>query len=550
MKDFIFLKILDRLRIIFEKLGVDYVVMRKILQVKLIMDGRRMPTALGNSSNQKNMFIIRDRNNFIRSLWIYGLFGLIMIPFVVMGENYAFQMSFVFGMIMFMVITSLISDFSSVLLDIRDKNIIASKPVNSKTLSYAKGIHVFIYMFLITISLTGFSLIASLIKHGVLFFIVFLFEIVLMDLFIVVITALLYLLILKFFDGEKLKDIINYVQIILSIAIAVGYQLIGRLFDIADINIAFVPKWWQYFISPVWFGAPFEIIFNHNYNISFIVFMLLAIIVPVISIISYIKLIPSFEQSLQKLNNNAAGKEKGGKKLLKWLSGVFCHERQERVFFRFAMDVMKNERSFKLKVYPSLGFALIFPFIFMFNSMSDGGFNKISSSKAYLYIYFCAFLLPSVVMMIRYSEKYKGAWIYRAAPIKDVVPIFKGTIKACIIRLLLPVYMIDSIIFIVIFGIRIIPDLILVFLNMILFTMISFMVLKKALPFSEGYEAAQQGDGLVIIPLMILLAGLAGIHYASTLVSYGIYAYIAVAVIIDLVLWNRAFKLSWEKVIN
>lgn len=99
-----------------------------------------------------------------------------MVPFVVMDKNFMFQMSFVFGILMFMLMTSLISDFSSVLLDIRDKNIIYSKPVDNKTLNTAKIIHIFIYMFLITISISGIALVMALIKQGLLFFLIFLLK--------------------------------------------------------------------------------------------------------------------------------------------------------------------------------------------------------------------------------------------------------------------------------------------------------------------------------------------------------------------------------------
>ena len=34
----------DKLKPIFQKLGIEYTVMRKILQVKITMDGRRVPT--------------------------------------------------------------------------------------------------------------------------------------------------------------------------------------------------------------------------------------------------------------------------------------------------------------------------------------------------------------------------------------------------------------------------------------------------------------------------------------------------------------------------
>lgn len=545
MKDFKVLKLLDKFEWLFKRLGVDYHIMRRILQVKLIMDGRRVPTVIGNSGRKKEGSENKDVNNFIKSLWLYMFFGIMTVPLVVMGRNFIFQMSFVFGMLMFLVMTSLISDFSSVLLDIRDKNIIFSKPVSGRTLSFAKAIHIFIYMFFITISLSGFALIVSLFRHGILFFILFLLEIILMDLLIVVLTALLYLVILKFFDGEKLKDIINYVQIGLTITITVGYQLLGRLFNLAEIKVDFVPKWWQYFIVPVWFGSPFQVIINGDHNITFIIFSALVLIVPIISILIYVKLIPSFERNLQKLNNNSAPERvKENKGIMDRVLKIICSSREERIFFRFAANMLKNERDFKLKVYPSLGFALIFPFIFMFNSMRDKGFQGIASSKLYLNIYFCALFLPTVVLMMKYSGKYKGAWIYKVIPTRNAAPIFKGTLKAFMVKLLVPIFAAESVIFIAIFGIRILPDLAVVFLTMTLFIVLCFMIFKKTLPFSQPFEAAQQGDGLVMFPLIILLGVLAAVHYGITMFAAGKYLYMMILVLANVLTWKKAFNIS------
>ena len=36
-------------------------------------------------------------------------------------------------------------------------------------------------------------------------------------------------------------------------------------------------------------------------------------------------------------------------------------------------------------------------------------------------IYFCALLIPTVVMMMKYSAGYKGAWVYKAIPIKNTL---------------------------------------------------------------------------------------------------------------------------------
>lgn len=544
MKDFKILKFLDKLKPFIEKLGVDYRAMRKILQVKLVMDGRRVPTIF---ANEKKKDYKDDSNKFLKSLWVYILMGLIMIPFVIMNSSYIYQMTIVFTLVMFFVMSSLISDFSSVLLDLRDKNIIGTKPIGPKTLNLAKTIHISVYIFYVTAALVGPSLLVSLFKQGILFFLVFLLATVLLDMFIIALTSLIYFLILRFFDGEKLKDFINYFQIILTIVISVGYQLVGRLFDIVDLKIHFTPKWWQYFMPPVWFSAPFEIIKRSEVNNTYIIFTIMAIVIPIVAIAVYIKLMPIFEENLQKLSNNYSNTKKAKGKLVELLSRLLCRSNEERIFFRFASDMMRNEREFKLKVYPTLGFSIIFPFIFIFQRLSFSSITEISKGKSYFFIYFCGMMLPTLIMMIRYSERYKGAWIYKTLPINNVVPIFKGTIKAFITKLFIPMFIFQVIIFIAIFGVRIVPDILVVFINMMIFNMACFMAMEKSLPFSEPFEAAQQSSGVVNFVLIVGLAVLGGIHFALSQKSYGVYILLALGFIANLVLWKVAFKISPEK---
>jgi hypothetical protein len=540
VKDFRILKFLDKFKGIFEKFHIDYETMRKIIQIKLIMDSRRVPTVLNNRA-RKNKKSEDDKNSSGRVSIVYIFISLIMIPFIFIKANYAFSMSFVFAIVMFMLMTTLIADFSSVLLDLRDKNIIASRPVEGKTVSMAKIIHICIYIFSLTISLTGIPLIISLFVHGVVFFIIFLLEIILMDLLVIMITALLYLAILRFFDGEKLKDIINYVQIILSITLTIGYQFLGRLFNIVKLNVTFVPKWWQYFIVPMWFGGSFQLIINGNYNIYYIIFLLLAVCVPILSICLYLKLMPTFEKNLQKLENNGEI-TKAKSKFTDKLANIVCFTKIERTFFKFTTDMIKNEREFKLKVYPSLGLSIIFPFIFMFNRNTS--FSSIRSGKGFIMIYFCALMLPTVVMMVKYSKEYKGAWIYKVTPIKDTGDIYRGTFKSLILKLICPIFILEGIIFIAIFGLRIFPDLILVFLNMMLYTVVCFKAFKKALPFSIPYATAKQSEGIIMIPIMILLGVLGLIHFLATFVTFGVYIYILIMFIIDFITWKFAFKIK------
>ena len=169
MSNFPSLKIIDVFRSIFTMFHVDYPVMRSILQVKLTMDARRVSTVFSDSAKKPK------GNQFLKSLLIYALFGLLLI-FFLFGDAYMLQMSLVFSIMMFLLMTAMIADFSSVLLDIRDGVIIGTKPVNQRTMNAAKLVHILIYMSLLTGAFAGIPFIAMLFIQGIRFALLLLFE--------------------------------------------------------------------------------------------------------------------------------------------------------------------------------------------------------------------------------------------------------------------------------------------------------------------------------------------------------------------------------------
>lgn len=541
MKEYSILKFLDLFEIIFKKMDIDYPAMRKIIQVKLLLDSRRISTVMQGNTDKKD----QDKNNFYKSLIMYFFIGLIMIPFIFMGDNYLFQMTIIFSLFMFFMTTTLISDFSSVLLDLRDKEIILSKPINNKTLNMAKIIHITIYTSMITFAIIGPSLIAALIAKGFLFFIIYLIEVILINLFLLVLTGLVYLLILRFFDGEKLRDIINYVQIGLTITITVGYQLIGRIFDIVNLGeIDLSGKWWSIILPPMWFAAPFEFFLNNDKSILVMLFSLLALLVPILSILIYIKAMPAFESNLQKLSS-VGGRTKDKSKISHRIVNIVCRSSEERTFYRFTNNMIRNEREFKLRVYPSLGFSIVFPFIMLFNSVRGSSLAQIADSKAYFNIYFAAFFLPSLMQFIGNSGNYKGAWIYKVMPIKDYEPVFRGAIKSVFINLFTPVVLLISFIFLMIFKFKIIDQLIIVYLNLILATFIVFILFKKDLPFSRAFETTERRNGFFKLLLSVVAIGiLVLIHYFSHRIGFGSYIYLFIQIIVIFVSSKYIFNVE------
>lgn len=539
MKDFKVLQLLDKIQFIFVKMGVDYDSMRKILHIKLTMDERKVPTIFNQSANKNKE---EQKYSYIKSLWIYVLIGLMLIPFMGFGQNYLFQMSIAYAMIIFIIMTTLISDFSSVLLDVRDRSILSTKPISAKTINAAKFMHIFIYLTYLTIAFTAIPLMVGLYQQGFVFFILTVLLLVLINIFIVVLTAILYIAILRFFDGEKLKDIINYVQIGLSLMLMIGYQVLIRSFEFVNFDMAVVFHWWSIFLIPMWFAAPYELLLNGNNSIFTVVFSIFAIVMPLISIWLYLKLIPTFERNLQKLlNTSKSKKEKNNRLKTLWLT-IICRTKEERAFYRFASLMMKQEREFKLKVYPSLGYSFVIPFIFMF-SFSRSETVDYAISMSYLNIYFSMLIIPSAVLLLGHSGKYKAAWIYKVFPIKDYTDLKKGSLKAFLIKLYIPLYIVLSIIFCFIFGTRIIPDLLIVLVASCIYTIICYIGMGSKIPFTKPYNEVGDAQSWKTLILLIPLGALAALHYfLTTHTTYGAIIYLIALVIANFVLWRLAFK--------
>ncbi|MED3803343.1 hypothetical protein P4562_15565 [Lysinibacillus xylanilyticus] len=539
MKDFKTLQLLDKIQFIFVKMGVDYEIMRKILHIKLTMDERKVPTIFNQASNKNKE---EQKYGYIKSLWIYVLMGLMLIPFMGFGQNYLFQMSIAYAMIIFIIMTTLISDFSSVLLDVRDRSILSTKPISAKTINAAKFMHIFIYLTYLTIAFTAIPLIVGLYKQGIVFFILTVLLLVLINIFIVVLTAILYIAILRFFDGEKLKDLINYVQIGLSLMLMIGYQVLIRSFEFVDFDMVVTFHWWSIFLIPMWFAAPYELLLNGDSSLFTVVCSIFAVVIPIISIWLYLKLIPTFERNLQKLLSTSKSKKEKSNKLKAFLLKTICRTNEERAFYRFASLMMKQEREFKLKVYPSLGYSFVIPFIFMY-TFSRSEDVDYSVSMSYLNIYFSMLIIPSAVLLLGYSGKYKAAWIYKVFPLKDYTDLKKGSLKAFLIKLYSPLYIVLSIIFCFIFGTRIIPDLLSVLVASCMYTVICYIGMGSKIPFTKPYNEVGDAQSWKTLILLIPLGALVGLHYfLTTHISYGAIIYLLVLVITNFVLWKLTFK--------
>lgn len=547
MKRFKSLIIIDKFRWLFEKMNIDYDAMRKILEIKITMDERRVTTIYIDKEDDGK----KHKNKFKQSLTMYVIMSVFLSLLIFFKMNTLFKMNFFFGLVIFLIMTTMISDFSSVLLDIRDKSILSIRPISTNTLNMAKILHIGIYIGSITLALTAIPLGVAMILWGFKFFLMLLCEIVLVDLFVISLTAIIYIFVLKFFDGEKLKDLINCVQIILTLFMTILYQFMDKLFYFINTKINFLPRWWQYFIPSMWFASPFELFIEGNKQINILILSVLALVIPILFITLYIKLIPVFELNIEKLNNINSIKKR--RSLLEMLQSVICRNNEEKAFFKFILTMTKNERDFKLKIYPSMGIDILIPLIFMVKTLTQSvSVNQwlldMRQSNNYLFIYFIAISGTSIMNMLTYSKQYKGGWIYKVCPITNVENIFKAVIKIVILKFILPIFLIESLILILIFTPKIVIHLLIVFINTIIITLISFKLYTKGYPFSKYMPIGESLNLFETISVIIILFVLGSIHYKIIKLQCFEYAFLGILIFICIVMWKICLRFNCDEI--
>jgi ABC-2 type transport system permease protein len=194
---------------LYRRMGVSVPHLKAILTAKLIMDDRR-PNSIHNTQQKKQKKPIRFAT--IGTMIFTAILGCVFLVSFAVGNDYLTHLTIYFSFYIFMLASTLISDFTSVLIDVRDNMIILPKPINDKTFVLARLLHIVIHVSKLILPMTLPGMILMGIREGATGLIPFIFLILAATLFTIFLINALYIFILKITTPEKFKNIISYFQ--------------------------------------------------------------------------------------------------------------------------------------------------------------------------------------------------------------------------------------------------------------------------------------------------------------------------------------------------
>lgn len=553
--DKVILKFILFLVKVFLKKDVDFEKLKIIAETKLLMDRRRVRVTMKKPTQKE------PKNQLLMTLIVYTIMGLFIGFLILSLKQIVMAMTIFHSYILFMMAMTLITDFSSVLLDTTDNQIILPRPVNSKTFFVARLVHILVYLLQFTIALAVFPLIFIVISYGILVGLAAIFTILFTVMFAVFITYLLYGLILRVSSEEKLKDIISWFQIAMTIIFAAGFQIIPRLIDVDKVmNVTMPIHWYTYLLPPMWMANTLEAVSLFKLDLPHLAMIFMAIGLPVFTFWIMIKfLAPSFAKKIAAMGNtdkeNKVATPKNGiqkKSFEEKLSQLICTNKTEQAGFELTWKMTARDKSFKIQFYPSLAYLLVFAFLFVFKSGKDIGktWDSLGSSQSFLwFVYLPMFTITAAVSLIAFNENFAASWIYLSRPLIKPGSLISGALKTLLVKFLLPIILILFSFSLYVWGYKIIDDFVLgIFNNVLIFLLLSHLS-KSYLPFSMQSNIKQQsGKFIQVILQMIIITALVGLHYLALKIWWLVIAFVPFSAVGCYFLFRTIQNYPWKKI--
>ncbi|MEC3878939.1 hypothetical protein [Parapedobacter sp. 10938] len=545
---------------LWKHLGVDLEKLRLILQVKLEMDKRRPMMAWLAGAKKKP-----SNTSFLQPVVMMLMGAMLLVYYFILDDAYVAG-SFYFFSLMCVLALMLISEFSTILLDTRDQFIIVPRPVDDRTFSVSRILHIGILLLglLTGIALPG--LIYAVVVNGIIAGALFVVQTIITGILTLLLVNLFYLMMMKWLSAQRLKDTVSIFQVVFSVAIFSSYYLGPTLLRsewVQQLRIESAPATWL--LPPVWIASLQQLVMP-PFSAGVVVLGTLAVLAPLIALWLVVRIFAAgFNDKLAAMAggsdtavtvaHGAAAKRSLGDRL----GTLFSRGPLESAGFSLVWLITGRSREFKQKVYPSLGFVPVY-FVFLFfvgrgdDAGSSGGslMDKLEQMREQgtfiVLFYLSIFTLMTVFQSISQSERFKAAWVYHAAPLHAPGELMAGVLKAVLAKFFYPYITLLIVIGIPLMGIGIINDALLAAGIGSIEALLIALFMTKAYPFSQPVK---QGGGRFVVSLLLTgFVGLLGyVHYFFA-ANEGLVWGIAVMAWVCFLIMMRFFrKERWESLV-
>ena len=486
-------------------LRIDEVQFRALLRIHLLLDFRS--SRIGGSSSRKQSFVLNLIFYVIIGLFV-GLSGLRLFDLF----GFAFL-----TLTVSMVLTAMaiIIEFNEIIINPEDAEILGHRPIDTRTYFWVKMANLLFYVtsFGLAINLSPAFIGLAFPEASGLFPLLYLIVSWLANVATAFGMILLYSVLVRWLNYERLKDILAYVQVVFTFIVFVGYQFLMRL--IPEMHKTQLNGVWYFFVPSAWYAEALILPFDSQMlrlwflaALALISFVGLAYFASRNLSLGYAELIYKLSQSarIRETGREEASKSFRGFSLRRWL----LRNPVERVGYELVSRYIRRNRNMRMRVFPAFAMPLAVMGMFILDGELTDPFIA-PNTATLMSMFFLIYIAVIFNQIITTSDHWQASWIFRAAPVPDYSRLYWGGLKVLLVKYMLPY-------FVLIWGVlssqmSVRHAFYLAVLNYAIYLAYSagLAVFVKDLPLSKKFERGRTNLGFlvtfVLFPLLLIIGG-------------------------------------------
>lgn len=500
----------DRL---FRALGADWDQFKTLLAVSIRMDFRGH-RGMGGHRRRLSPIV----GSLIFYVWMGGFLAGSLVtkatPFLYSLLTLAYSMV--------MMAFAVILEFGNTIINPEDRDVLAFRPISSRTYFLARFCNLLFYVVLIGTALClAPALLGMLVQGAFWMFPLAFFPVAMMaNLATASFVVLIYTGLMRVMQYERFKDVLAYFQMGITFIIFFSYQLIPRMSREFIQRGGDVSGTWLYAAPPAWFAGCIQVLMGMNRGIDSSLAVIAVMSTGLLVLFSFRRISMQYAYLITKLGTGPETiKQKKTPEVEfhrrsvvnQWIEKLLRYP-EAKAGFHFTLNLLKRDRSVKMGIYPVFGipFAIIF-LALLENELTDPFVARPFSGQVGLssmVVFFIFFMIYFFLMGLIYSRDWEASWFYHVAPMNSPGRFYQGIKLAILLRLMLPFYVLLGIIYCtqipLLHGIR--HTFTLFLFGLVSFSAVSFLV--KEYPFSKKRERGERTQRFAFLFFVMPFFGL------------------------------------------
>ncbi len=503
-------------RKLFSASGVDFDQWKALTWTAIRLANRQSSLQFDSGSRRG-----KDMNySMILSGFVYLVLGLVMTSFVYKIHDTFWSSLILFTIVAFMIGSLMLVEFGAIVVAPEDYHIFSVQPVSSKTYFAAKATFTLLYVLLYTLALGLPSVVAygvmSRVRDGSssyepLPMLAALAGLVLVGIGVAMSMILFYATILRYVHFRKLKNVLSYLQLVMSFAVYGSYSLLPSFIEKVGSALPDVKPWWVYILPISWYSAYLDIAAGKIGPVSVFLSLLgmgsLVVVIP----IAFSKISLTYAESLSRASTVPEEKAVAANST-QGINVPFLRRDEDRAIAMLIKGQFKHDMRFRLAILA------IIPLTALYILMGVGGGERFfdpfnpdwhSVSRSVL-VYFVIVLFPLTIKeAVTRSESYLASWIFFVTPAAKVRLVLSVK-KILFTFFIVPYLSVLSLVFLYYFN-----NVLHVLMHLLVLLLFSYAFLQVHLlfnpqmPFSVPRQMGQRATflGIVMILGPILMVG-------------------------------------------